>query len=342
MQLSSFTNIYQSKKEFYLRSGLALLLALIFFAIDYSVYLNLINKCADVFLSNDKFSISNGEYSLNGEFLFRSYTSFLLKKWFVFIFILIVITPAKLKPSVKYLTILVLVNFLGLILKLFMVAKFMEFGYTDLEARKIGSTPILLAYTITVLNWVKLNRYTYLQINALSRFDEKSILKVLRATMITLVLTIITSNLILFLFPFNWWIHQLLLATQVLTDSMGYPATIDGKYFIGTYGTIYMEKYCLGFGTMLLFAMFIFFTGKSLTRRLIYILAGLIVLNLANIGRYTLLFVYIQKSNGYHLNIDVHTLLNIVIYTFVFILWVIWHEYFNDLGPRKTLKSKSK
>ncbi|MFN8239983.1 MAG: hypothetical protein U0X39_04430 [Bacteroidales bacterium] len=47
-----------------------------------------------------------------------------------------------------------------------------------------------------------------------------------------------------------------------------------------------------------------------------------------NILRFVFLFIHIQKHGDYKLAISVHDMYNYITYTFVFILWIIWIEFF--------------
>jgi len=90
-----------------------------------------------------------------------------------------------------------------------------------------------------------------------------------------------------------------------------------------------MLKSCLGLNTMLLFASLVFITGENSLKSWIYILSGLVILNITNIMRLVLLFMHIQKHGTYVGLVDYHDLYDYVIYGIVFILWVIWFEKFS-------------
>ncbi len=46
--------------------------------------------------------------------------------------------------------------------------------------------------------------------------------------------------------------------------------------------------------------------------------------------RFVMIFIHIQKHGGYFLAIEIHDMYNYIIYSFVFVLWVIWFEKFGD------------
>ena len=87
-----------------------------------------------------------------------------------------------------------------------------------------------------------------------------------------------------------------------------------------------MLKRCLGLNTMLLFVSLVFVMSENGWARWIYIVSGLIILNIANILRLVLLFLHIQKHGTYAGVVDYHNLYDFIIYGIVFVLWVIWFE----------------
>lgn len=82
---------------------------------------------------------------------------------------------------------------------------------------------------------------------------------------------------------------------------------------------------------MLLFASLIYLMGENSWTSWIYILSGLLFLNIANIMRLVLLFMHIQEHGTYVGIVDYHNLYDYIIYGIVFILWVIWFEKFSHL-----------
>ena len=76
-------------------------------------------------------------------------------------------------------------------------------------------------------------------------------------------------------------------------------------------------------------------TGKNSISKWLFIVTGLIILNLTNIIRFVLLFIHMQNHGGYVLKIDVHNIYNYIIYGIVFLLWIIWFEKYSDLRDQK-------
>jgi len=145
---------------------------------------------------------------------------------------------------------------------------------------------------------------------------------------IIIYIYIISSAFLFEFFDYTLWIHFLFTSAQKILGLVGYIAIVEPFHLVGANGLIYMSKGCLGFQTMLLFTIIVFLTGKNNSYRWIYIIGGLLFLNLVNIMRFVLLFIHIQKHGDYMLAMDVHDMYNYITYLIVFILWVIWFEKF--------------
>jgi exosortase/archaeosortase family protein len=143
---------------------------------------------------------------------------------------------------------------------------------------------------------------------------------------IIIYIYIIGTAFLVEFFDYTLWIHFVFTSAQKILGLMGYEAIVEPFHLVGANGLIYMSKGCLGFQTMLLFAILVFLTGKNNKNRWIYIITGLIFLNLVNIMRFVFLFIYLQKHGDYTLAMDVHDMYNYITYFIVFILWVVWFE----------------
>ena len=119
-----------------------------------------------------------------------------------------------------------------------------------------------------------------------------------------------------------------------------YDVAKEGHTLYGLNGNLFLAKYCLGLQAMYIFGAFIWLTGNKISRKSIFIILGIIFINLTNILRLTLLFMHIQKHGNYELAMDLHEMFNIIIYSLIFILWIIWIEKFSDLWSKKYRMSK--
>ena len=146
---------------------------------------------------------------------------------------------------------------------------------------------------------------------------------------------ILTYYFLYSFFDYSSWINFLFISAQKILGLFGYAATVEPFYLVGEKGSIFMLKSCLGFQTMLLFASIVFLTGNTNNKiRWIFIVAGLLILNFANIMRFVFLFIHLEKHGDYTLSMDVHDMYNYLIYTIVLILWIIWFEVLSDYSRK--------
>jgi exosortase/archaeosortase family protein len=139
---------------------------------------------------------------------------------------------------------------------------------------------------------------------------------------------VITIYFLKEMFEFRIWIEVLFTSSQKILNFFGYESVVESNKLIGKNGFIYMNEDCLGIATMYLFSVLIFLTKGSTKAKVIYVLTGIFLLNLVNILRFVMLFIYIQKNRDYELSVDVHNMYNYAIYILVFLLWIVWFEKF--------------
>jgi exosortase/archaeosortase family protein len=255
------------------------------------------------------------------------------KKWLVLLILLVWVTRSSTGKKLLFTFLLVIVHFL-LISIYFAAGAYLNSiesqNYSFLSIPiTIGKLSMLTLFFI----WYRIHKAVML--SGLTRLKIKTSLfeKDFRVIVIA-YMYVIFSNLVLEIFDFGLWIDFLFSSAQKILTFLGVKAIVEPFYLIGTNGSIYMAKGCLGFETMLLFAVLVYLTGNSNKLRWIYIFAGLLFLNFVNILRFVLLFIYIQKHGDYNLAMDVHSMYNYVIYIIIFVLWIIWFEKFADSKPK--------
>ena len=133
-------------------------------------------------------------------------------------------------------------------------------------------------------------------------------------------------------FEFTPWVNFLFNSSHEILGWFNVDSVVESQILIGENGSLSMLKSCLGLNTMLLFASLVFIMGENSWTSWIYILFGLVILNIANIIRLVLLFMHLQKHGTYIGLVDYHDLYDYIIYGIVFILWVIWFEKFSNTG----------
>jgi exosortase/archaeosortase family protein len=193
---------------------------------------------------------------------------------------------------------------------------------------------VLILYTI-LFRWYVAHKKVILESLTRFRTIREILLKKDKSVIIIIYLYIILSCFLLDYFELLPWINFLFSSSQKILTVLGYEATLEPFYLIGSNGSIYMSKFCLGFKTMALFSAVVYLTGDKDKNRWIYIFLGIIFLNIINILRFVLLFIHIQRNGGYNLALGVHDLYNLITYSIVFILWIIWFEVFSDVRKKK-------
>ncbi|NJK97592.1 MAG: archaeosortase/exosortase family protein [Bacteroidales bacterium] len=156
------------------------------------------------------------------------------------------------------------------------------------------------------------------------------------------LLIILINDVFLAIFSFQHYTAFLFNSTEWLLHLFGYEAYVDQNNLIGPGGFIHMAKFCLGINTMTVFASFVLLTGKDWRKIIPFVVIGLILINLVNILRFFFIFIHIQNNSGYQLGIEIHDLLDLIIYSFIFVLWVIWIERFSGILRKPDDHDKNK
>lgn len=128
-------------------------------------------------------------------------------------------------------------------------------------------------------------------------------------------------------------IHQITNSTAFILNLLGYQTYID-KSFVGVaeYPGVSIAFNCNGLSLMYLFISFILAFSGNWKHKLIFSAIGLIIIHVFNIIRTSLLaIIVVYKPNWVDFN-HKYTFTTII-YVVIFILWVIWVNYFST--PRK-------
>jgi len=301
-------------------------------------YLLFIGGIADWFLQEFEsgVSIQKHEVYVGTEVIAVIDSGYLLKKWTLILLVVFWITPAKVSLKLVYTGLVVFFNPIGSVLYTGLSAHLMAFISNIESARLIGRTPYELLMLFIFVSWIWRNRKNLMHSRIVKKFRLEFFMEKLPQLFIVMFIYVLFSNILLGAFQYRIWINFLFTITAWILNNLGFPALIESQLLVGESGSIYLAKPCLGFNTMLLFASIVYVTGENSRSKWLFILGGIILLNLVNIVRFVLLFIHIQKHGEYVLEIDVHELYNYIIYGIVFILWIIWFEKFSYIGDRGT------
>jgi exosortase/archaeosortase family protein len=268
---------------------------------------------------------------LNGKVLFEIDNSFLSKKWFVVTLLIIWITPSDVRSRILYSLISIPLNYILNIFQLFIVFFFYDGSKSIVDLKLIGYTIVWLGYISFVIFWLKKNKELIFSILSKYNYNIDFIKKKSGLAIVLLFIAVFINNFLVGYLDFKYWIIAIFNTSKYILSLMGYDAIVDDVYLIGENGTIYMAKFCLGIQTTIIFTLFILLTGQNLKKQIFYVLFGIIVINVVNILRFVLLFIHLQKHGEYKLTMDLHDIFNIVVYSVVFVLWIIWLEKYSDV-----------
>lgn len=256
------------------------------------------------------------------------------KKLALAILIFIWITKASVKRKSAFTLIVLFVHFAAV--SLYNITGLSCNPYSDPEL--VFSVPDTVAYFALftcLVAWFKLNSQSIYDHMLKIKYDIIGFKSKIVALTVILYCYIIINQFVFAYFSFSGWVKFLFVSVQKILGLMGYDAAVDSTYLVGENGTIYMAKFCLGIKTMFLFASVVYLTGRKNITRWLYIIGGLVVINIINIFRFVLLFIHVQRNGDYTLAIDLHLLYNIILYSIVFLLWVFWFEKYSDIIPEK-------
>jgi len=125
-------------------------------------------------------------------------------------------------------------------------------------------------------------------------------------------------------FNYIQWLRQLLLAASTaIINALGYTAIHnDYELLVAGHGIIRLVYSCLGLGVISFFTAFVIAYPKAWRHKLIFIISGIVVIEVLNIIRFVLLAIFWDKRNPQI--IDHHTIFNAIIYILIFISLYFW------------------
>jgi exosortase/archaeosortase family protein len=121
----------------------------------------------------------------------------------------------------------------------------------------------------------------------------------------------------------RWFRHLLLYISKTIVNWFGYNSiSNDYQLLVAGRGTISVIYSCLGLGIMSFFAAFVIAYPQKLKPKVIFLITGLICIQVLNVVRFVLLALFWDKKSKVVL--DHHTIFNIVIYIIIAISLYFW------------------
>jgi len=131
--------------------------------------------------------------------------------------------------------------------------------------------------------------------------------------------------------------HLLLSSTGQILNWLGYTAiSSDTELLVSGHGRIQLVYSCLGLGVMSFFSAFIIAYPKKLKTKLIFLISGLLAIQVLNIVRFVLLALFWRNTRG--IILDHHTIFNIIIYIIIAVSLYFWVKH-DDRSPAAHAKN---
>jgi exosortase/archaeosortase family protein len=124
----------------------------------------------------------------------------------------------------------------------------------------------------------------------------------------------------------------LLHSTEFILKTMGFGTIInDHELLLAGHGIINVSYSCLGLGVLSFFVAFVIAYPKPFKAKMIFLLCGILTIEILNVLRFVILALFLNKDQGQHF--DHHTIFNILIYIIISISLFFWVK--NDIAVNK-------
>jgi exosortase/archaeosortase family protein len=253
----------------------------------------------------------------------------LMRKWQVLLLLITWLTPASLKKKLLFSGFILLLNFIMSPVTIALQAYLSTQGTDLFSSTRISRTAAHLMNMTLLFIWLRSHQDMLWKVLSRMKIDSDQIKHKSISIVVVSYIYLIIGYFILGCFEFTPWVNFLFKSSREILSWFNIDSVVDSQILIGDRGSLSMLKSCLGLNTMLLFASLVFIMGENSLTSWIYIISGLLILNIANIMRLVLLFKHIQEHGTYVGKVDYHDLYDYLIYGIVFILWVIWFEKFS-------------
>ncbi|HVW13501.1 MAG TPA: archaeosortase/exosortase family protein [Mucilaginibacter sp.] len=132
--------------------------------------------------------------------------------------------------------------------------------------------------------------------------------------------------------------HLLLRTTAKLLDWMGYTSITDNtNILIAGHGRLTLVYTCLGLGIMSFFTAFVIAYPRKLKAKLLFLILGLVAIQVLNIARFIVLAIWWDKKVNGQI-IDHHTVFNAIIYVIIAVSLYFWVKH-DDKKPSGNAKN---
>ncbi len=137
----------------------------------------------------------------------------------------------------------------------------------------------------------------------------------------------------------NWLRYSILHTSKLLVSLLGYQVYLKDKYtlVINNYAAVKMVYTCIGYGIMSFWAAFVIANSAPLKTKLMWILAGWLMLWCINVARISLLLIVLTKHWSNPIGFDNHTWFNVAVYVSLFLMIYCYHSLSKSEFKRRSL-----
>lgn len=279
----------------------------------------------DIFYHNDKL------YSFESGVLF--------KKWLLLLLLIYWIVRSPLTEKLFFTIIIIVAHFLIVSADNAILADIVVNGYDEESLPKISKTPGLLVLITFFTIWLLRYRKMILEFLSGLKLNTQLVDSKIPELIIVMYLYVVLNNFLYGIFDLHIWRNLMIVTVHKILTAIGYNSVIEGFYIIGDNGTVLIDRGCVGYNSMLKFAVIVFLTGVNNVRRWSYIFSGAAFLEIISGLRLILIFIW-YENYGFERAIQFHDFTKSAIHVIIFIMWIIWFEFFTDIRPKQGKKKR--
>jgi len=287
--------------------------------------------------------IENGTLIKHGTYSYMLHANFALR-YHVFLFLILILLPGNNRNSFLMLIGSFLILFLISVFKCFTeVISPNELGLAIAELITTGRNLLVI---LALSYKIKINAQLYqIYLKVADFLKEKLVLSLLTFVILLIYVTPVSSVIEELSYSsleswFDAFTSLLLNISANFLELLNYqPRIVDKMIYIDNFW-VYLGRPCLGIGLMLTFLFIILNIKSRLSNRLLFVLLGYIIIILMNAVRISFVLLHLVKHGDYKLTLSVHDLSDYFFYVVVFIMILIylnWFQYLNFFNPKKKI-----
>jgi exosortase/archaeosortase family protein len=304
----------------------------------FNFYVNAVGRLSSflitVFSESAVYLPDSWSISIKGGESINIYTNFALR-YNIFLLAILILLPGKRIQSALYFIAAVLFIWLLMGIKCAI-----EVSYYKQTAALLGESFLVFRSLLIYLLFVfKIrNNPTFLSFYRQINERMKSRLNYSIFTFLLVLIVLLPVSRFFELIDLSWLTNTIIGISQAINSLMGYATQVYDRYIILGKNWVYLGDPCLGIGVLLIFSYLILSIKSRFINQVIYVFFGIIFMIIMNAVRVSYLLIHIYKTGYYDYETDPHALSNYFFYSIVFILFLIYIYWFQDIKFYKSRK----